>query len=121
MAKRKETGHASHDAVTHELTGSNSDEALKGFVERFAQIQIKKQKLIRPLIDDEKLTLTEAKGAGFSKMAIRQAVKEMLMTPEQRDAHNEVDEQRRKITELCRDLPLFGASPDDFDPIAEAA
>lgn len=86
--------------------GDNSDEALKDYVTRFAAHVAK----VEELRGEGKEILSEAKDAGFSKMAIRKAVKILRMTEEQDQVRKEVDQQVRHITELCGDLPLFSAS-----------
>lgn len=83
--------------------GHNSDELLKKYVVNIAQYE-DQMMVIRGKIKAE---LQSAKDDGFLKMAIRKAVKSLTMTEEQRQAKQEVEIETRRITELCRDLPLF--------------
>lgn len=87
-------------------TGDNSEEALRDFVSRYANLQNQ----IVDLRGDQKEILTEAKDCGHSKMAIRKAVKILQMSEEQVQAHKEIDDQVQRITEACADLPLFQAA-----------
>lgn len=85
------------------MQGSNSNELLKKHITDFAQLERKKQEIV----GKQKEILRAAKDDGFKKMAIRGAVKDLSMTEDQRQAKQEIDDERAHYTDLCRDLPLF--------------
>lgn len=62
---------------------------------------------IAKLNDDRKANLRDAKDAGMSKMGIRSATKEMRMTLEQRQAIQEVEDQKKHYIAACREEGLF--------------
>lgn len=95
------------DQNTDGNIGHNSeDELLRGYVQKTAGLVREMQEINGEI----KEVLREAKDAGFLKMAIRRAVKDLMMNEEQRQARKEVDAETKRITELCSDLPLFGSS-----------
>jgi uncharacterized protein (UPF0335 family) len=89
-----------NDSIGH----NNEDGLLRDYVIKCAKL-VKEQQEIN---GDLKEVLREAKDAGFKKMAIRAAIKKLMMNAEQRQACDEIDAETARITELCSDLPLFG-------------
>lgn len=83
--------------------GDNSDKLLKDYVTKCANLMGE----MESKNSDLKEVLRSAKNDGFLKTSIRNAVKELRMTTEQRDSRKEIDEMTARYTELCRDLPLF--------------
>lgn len=88
------------------LIGDNSDAR----VQEYVKFVTEKKRKIAALNGEIKDKLNEAKGEGFSKMAIRGAVKVLEMTEEQKQAKKEVDSAILAITAACADLPLFHKS-----------
>jgi hypothetical protein len=86
--------------------GGNREEFEKSCVEFVA----KKTMAIQGINGEIKEKLREAKEVGSSKMAIRRAVKHLLMSEEQRQSKDEVESETQRITALCADLPLFGGA-----------
>jgi len=84
-------------------SGHNSLVNVRSFIERYASLGAD----ITELRGDQKAVLNEAKELGFSKTAIKQAVKELTMTAEQRQALLEVEEAKKDYINVCADLPLF--------------
>jgi len=83
--------------------GDNSDKLLIEYVQDYAKIETQ----IVALREKQKAVLNNAKDDGHKKMSIRGAVKDLRMSSEQRQAKLEVELDRKRAVELCKDLPLF--------------
>lgn len=73
------------------------------FLKRDAEIVEK----IAQLNDTRKANLRDAKDSGMSKMAIRQTTKEVRMSEEQRQAKDEVEDEKKRYLAICREVGLF--------------
>lgn len=92
------------DAVQENaMHGGNSDAALKGHLEFIA----KKMIAIEELNSDIKDRLRKAKDDGFKKMAIRKAIKTLMMSDEQIEVQKEIEDETQYAYDLGADLPLF--------------
>jgi uncharacterized protein (UPF0335 family) len=97
---------ASADKDQPPSTGHNSS-ARKELLKKYVTFVAKKNAEMVTLRDHIKQELMSAKDDGFSKTAIRKAARYLALSPEQRQAQDEVQDQTDQATELCRDLPLF--------------
>lgn len=95
------------DDVQEAAMGHNqaNDEMIRHSVDKIAK-WMNSIEGIRSHIKEEKQQL---KDAGVSKIAITGALQDLRMTEEQRQASEEVKQQRRMIYDLCADMPLFSA------------
>jgi uncharacterized protein (UPF0335 family) len=89
----------------HEVAvgGSNSDELIKKYVQNVARWKNEISEISGKIKDE----LNSAKQDGFLKTSIHNAVKNLRMSEDQRQARDEIDSETQRITELCADLPLF--------------
>ena len=83
--------------------GHNSDQLLKDYVSQLA----KKEAAIEGIRGEIKDILSNAKNDGFLKTSLRNTVKKLRMSEEQRQAKSEVDKATEEYTALCKDLPLW--------------
>ena len=83
--------------------GDNSDALLKDYMNSYD----KDEQIIIAARGRQKLTLTNAKNDGFSKIAFRKAYKVLKMTEEQRQAQNSVDEAKQDYITRLSGLALF--------------
>lgn len=94
---------AADKALGKAKAGHNNDELVKDYVKKLCNIRARQV----ALRGEEKDLLNKAKADNILKTSLKNAVKELAMTPEQTQAKAEVDDETKRITALCKDLPLF--------------
>lgn len=80
--------------------GSNSDEALRGYMENHAKFD----RQIDAIRGKQKDNLNDAKKAGFLKTAIRKAHKELTESEEQSQVRKEIADATKHYVEIAADL-----------------
>ena len=104
MPKMKKLG---ADAVKEAAMGHNkaSEECCRGHIEYVA----KKMIAMQGINGDIKDRLRKAKEDGIPKMAIRAAVKRLMMSEEQLQSREEVEHEAQILYDLGAEMPLFSA------------
>lgn len=97
---RKKTGAA---AVQHAALGHNNDELVKVTMQKFAE----QERIISEAKERQKQALREGKEGGVLKTSIRKAFKDLQMTSEQKQAHDEVEAERERYKKVCAEIGLF--------------
>lgn len=106
MLKEQISNKKSRGEMDLPANGDNSDQLLKDYVSKVFNIEEE----ITALRGDIKEILSNAKNDGFLKTSIKDTVKNLRKTEEQRQSKREVDETTAHYTALCKDLPLFHAA-----------
>ena len=104
MPKMKKLG---ADAVMENAIGHNkaSDECRRGHIEYVA----KKMIAMQGINGDIKDRLRKAKEDGITKMALRAAVKRLMMSEEAKQGALETEDETKILYDLGSDMPLFSA------------
>lgn len=97
--KGKKTG---ADAVQAAAIGHNK--ATKENKAEFQKRDLEIVKQIADLNEERKQNLRDAKDMGMSKMAIRQATKEILMSQEQLEAKREVEDEKKDYVKIWQEV-----------------
>ena len=103
MARGRKTG---ADAVQAAAMGHNQKD-MEAMERDCIEFVARKTLEIQTISAEIKEKLREGKEVGVLKQAIRKAVKNLLMTSEQRSAKQEVEAETMRMENAYRDLPLF--------------
>lgn len=94
------------DAVQENaLHGHNK--ANEAFIQEIMTEFVREQRIIDAACGRQKESLRRGKEGGVLKTSLRKAYKDLMMTSEQKEAQDEIEERRKEYRRVCKDVGLF--------------